>query len=116
MAILVYGFVFVCVYMTSLGPVVWTYAAETQHNTGLGVTVALFMLLTLIITVFRESLIHIPFLHFILSSISVLALLLVNYCVPETWDISEREKKVLFEPGSKYGRNLGKDEEITFNQ
>ena len=52
--IMMYVCVFLVVYMISLGPISWMYAAETQPDIGLGVSTAVFMLFSLLISTFKD--------------------------------------------------------------
>ena len=113
--IMMYICVFLCVYMISLGPVTWLYAAETQHDIGLGVSASVFMFFSLLMSTMKDVFVEIPNLHFLLSAFSIIALIFVYFFIPETIDEPEHVKKELFQPGAKYGRNLRKGEECIAN-
>ena len=106
-----YVCIFLVVYMITLGPIAWLYAAETQPDIGLGFSAAVFMFFSFLTSSFRDTFIQLPFLHFVLGGFSLCALIFVCYLVPETKNKSERIKKEIFWPGAKYGRDLKQDEE-----
>ena len=84
---------FIIVYVTTMGPVSWLYAAETSSDIGLGVSTAVFMSLSLVTSLLKDAFIVYPSLHFILTGISLCAFVMVFLLVPETKSKSDRLKK-----------------------
>ena len=101
--------VFLLVYLTTSGPVAWIYSAETCTDSTLGVVImTLWFCITLEVLTSKtiEAAVGQPGFFTIFGVPMILATIFTFFFVGETKGLSETEKKEIYLPGAKYGRNL----------
>jgi len=103
---------FVCVYLNTVGPGVWTFAAETCSDTGLALVVLTMYVWEIFTSFSTEALVaEKPTMTFVLyGALSCCAVVFIWFFMGETKGLSEKEKKEIFMPGAVYGRNLREGE------
>jgi hypothetical protein len=94
--------------MTSSGPAVYVYMAETVSDAALGIVVFTSYFWKSYLTLSTESFNQIdPSLAFWLyGGCTLLSIPFIYFFVGETKGLSEKEKKEIFMPGATWGRDL----------
>ena len=70
--------------MTTIGPTAWIYSAETQPDIGVGIQLALYMLILLCTSPFKQHIACHPMSYLLLCAVSILATAFVWIYMAET--------------------------------
>ena len=101
--------VFIFTYLTTQGPVAWIYSAETVTDATLGMVIMTLWIGVTFETLTIKSLeaaIAQPGVFSMFGCLMIVALVYTVFFIGETKGLSEAEKKEIYLPGAKYGRDL----------
>lgn len=103
---------FIFVYMTTTGPAVYVYIAETCSDVALGVVVFTSYFWETIETLTTETFNEIDpsFVFWLYGSLTFVSIPFIYFYIGETRGLSEKEKKEIFMPGANWGRELKEGE------
>ena len=94
--------------MTSSGPAIYVYMAETVSDAALGIVVFTQYFWKSYLAFSTESYMEIDpsFVFWLYGGFTILSIPFIYFFIGETKGLSEKEKKEIFMPGATWGRNL----------